>query len=178
MKIDMKRKMTTLVPILGLLGSAGSLADEQLPSGYVMNFYMDSAQAASVKRGAYERVIEKLEKEDSRAAIRVADQLNLCIAYTKTKQLDKATEACDTALAKAGKRIRRGSLSRSAQEATQAANTERAIALINRGVLYAVAGDSDQAKAMFETAASLDTRNEAADINLQILQKDIAESDS
>ena len=162
----------------GLLGWNVTVANELAPTGYVMNFYLDSAQGAAVEDGAYERAIKTLTKKDTQGARRIADQVNLCVAYTKTRQLDEATEACDLALAMAGKRFIRPNLTGFDRAEKYRANEEKAIALVNRGVLYAIAGNSNLAKEMFETAEEIGTNSDTAATNLLVLQRDIAERDS
>jgi len=178
MKMSYTRKGPALAAMMSLFGSAGVMAETDAPTGFVMNYYEDAAQGALVEDGAYETVIDRLAARSTDSARRVADQINLCVAYTKTKQLDKATESCDYALAKAGKRVSRNSLLESHTAAQERANAERAIALINRGVLHAVNGETDEARELFELAAGLETRNESAEANLLVLQREIAEKDS
>ena len=183
MKIDFTEKrlaMATLsvAALFGVLGPASAVADDEAPKGYIMNFYADSAHGAAVEDGAYEVVIDKLEARSTDSARRVAAAVNLCVAYTKTKQIDKATETCDHALEIAGKAVRRISFNDSFRAAQARALDERAIALINRGVLYAVAGKDEQAKEMFEMANSLSDRNESAALNLLVLQREVAEKDT
>ena len=178
MKINRKRNMMMTLTLFGLLGPAAALADKPLPTGYVMNYFSDSAQGAAVEDGAYEVVINKLTKKNARGARRIADQVNLCVAYTKTKQLDKAVTACDQALAMAGRRPMRPNSVGFYHADKHRGNEQRAIALVNRGVLHAVAGDDDMAKAMFEKADGLDVEVEAAALNLLVLQREMAERDS
>ena len=143
-----------------------------------MNFYANSAEGAAVDEGAYETVIEKLTRKDARGARRIADQVNLCVAYTKTRQLEQATRACDQALAMAGRRVVRPNLAGYYHAERNIANEQRAIALVNRGVLHAVAGDADIARELFEMADDLDTSVDSGAVNLLVLQRELAERDS
>ena len=86
------------IAVVGLLASAGAVAEDTLPTGYTMSFYADYAQGSAIEEGAYDVVIDKLTRKDTRGAKRVTSQVNLCVAYTKAKQIDKATEACDAAV--------------------------------------------------------------------------------
>jgi Flp pilus assembly protein TadD len=178
MKANFTRKAPALAALTALLGPASVMAETGSPTGFVMNYYEDAAQGALVEDGAYQTVIDRLAARTTDGARRVADQINLCVAYTKTKQIDKATESCDLALARAGKSVIRSSLYESRRVARARADEERAIALINRGVLYAVTGDVQEARELFELAADLQTRNESAEMNLVMLQKEIAEKDT
>jgi tetratricopeptide (TPR) repeat protein len=178
MKINRKRNTMMILTLSGLLGPAAAVADQSLPTGYVMNYFADSAQGTAVGDGAYEVVIKKLTKKDAMGARRITDQINLCVAYTKTKQLDKAVTACDQALVMASRRPTRLNSVGFNYAIKHRASEQRAIALVNRGVLHAVAGDDDMAKAMFEKADDLDVEVEAATLNLLVLQREIAERDS
>jgi hypothetical protein len=70
---------------------------------------------------------------------------NLCVAYTVTRELDRAFEACAEALTLA-RRVDKGTSARFRSTAT-------ARALTNRGVLRAVSGDTLGAAADFREAA-------------------------
>ena len=61
---------------------------------------------------------------------------------------------------------------------TQVADTGRAIALTNRGVLHAVSGETDKARLMFEMALMLNSKEESARTNLRFLDRDTAVKDS
>lgn len=178
MKMNITRKGPALAALISMLGSASAMAETGAETGFVMNYYEDAAQGALVEDGAYEAVIDRLAARSTDSARRVAEQINLCVAYTKTKQIDKATESCDLALAKAGKTVSRHSLFESHRAAKARADAERAMALINRGVLHAVNGEMDEARELFELAAALQAQNEAAETNLLVLQREIAEQDS
>lgn len=178
MKINFTRKGPALAALISLLGSASAMAETGAPTGFVMNYYEDAAQGALVEDGAYEAVINRLAARSTDSARRVADQINLCVAYTKTKQIEKATVSCDLALDRAGKTVVRHSLLESHRAAKERADLERAIALINRGVLHAVKGETDEARELFELAADLQMRNESAEMNLLVLQRELAEKDS
>jgi hypothetical protein len=178
MKVNKTVTLAMATPLFALLGAASTFAGEPQPTGYVMNFFEDSAQGAAVGDGAYENVIRELTKKDARGARRVADQVNLCVAYAKTGQLTKATEACDTALAIAGKRSMYTSSSGFYHAERNRIREERAITLINRGVLHAVFGDDDRATEMFETAHDLDADIDSAALNLLVLQRELVERDT
>lgn len=167
----------SVAALFGVLGPAAAQADGELPKGYIMNVFGDTAMGTAVEGGAYETVIEKLTEKDARGARRIADQVNLCVAYAKTKQIDKATESCDRALEMAGTTVRRASFE-TLRAAQARANDQRAIALINRGVLHAVVGEDDKAQDLFEAAANLGTDNTSAALNLLVLQRELAEKDT
>lgn len=163
----------------GLFGSAAAQAGEKSADGYVMTVYSDTRYGSAVLEGSPDAVIGKLMRDHDGNPKYLADLIALCVAYTQTKQIDRAVEACDYAIAAAEKEARR--LERSSPYGsylTRTADTGRAIALTNRGVLHAVSGQSDQARAMFEQALGLKSREGSAAINLSLLDERMAGSGS
>ena len=57
-------------------------------------------------------------------------------------------------------------------------DTDRAIALTNRGVLHALNGQNDLARERFEQALDLKSRERSAEINLSLLDERTAGSGS
>ena len=93
-------------------------------------------------------------------------------------QLDSAkaqVEQAHTAL-KDARRLERSRMF--GRQTTQVADTGRAIALTNRGVLHAVTGEKDKARLMFEMALMLKSKEESARTNLRFLDRDTAVKDS
>lgn len=159
-----------------LLGAVTVQAGEDQPNAYVMTVYSDTAHGTEIIDGTPQAVIAKLSRRADAGSNHLADQVNLCVAYTKTKQLEKATEICDSAVAAALEDARRLERSRifSKRKMTQVADTGRAIALTNRGVLHAVTGEKAKARLMFEMALMLKSKEESARTNLLFLDKETA----
>lgn len=178
----MKTETTRCSGLFGLLllvASATAQAESAQANTYVMVVYSDAAHGEKVLSGAPEEVIAKLSRKKTGRSGNLADQVNLCVAYTKTKQLDQAQEACDAAIIASKKEARR--LERSGlygRRTTLVAETGRAIALTNRGVLHAITGESEQARTMFELAMSLESEDQSASSNLDLLEKKVAGRDS
>ena len=63
-------------------------------------------------------------------------------------------------------------------KAVQVVDTSRAIALTNRGVLHAIAGEDAQARAKFEMAMQLKSTEQSAKANLAVLERKLAASRS
>ena len=160
-----------------LFGAVAAHAGQDQPNAYVMTVYSDAAHGTEIIDGAPQEVIAKLSSKVDARSNELAGQVNLCVAYTKTKQLEKATEICDSAVAAALKDARR--LERSnmfGRQTTQVADTGRAIALTNRGVLHAVTGEKARARLMFEMALMLKSTEESARTNLLFLDREAAKA--
>ena len=164
---------------LMLFGAVTAQAGEDQPNAYVMTVYSDTAHGTQIIDGAPQDVIAKLSRKADARSYELEGQVNLCVAYTKTKQIEKAMEICDSAVAAALENARRLERSRKfGRQTTQVADTGRAIALTNRGVLHAITGETDKARLMFEMALMLKSKEESARTNLLFLQRDTATKDS
>lgn len=102
-----------------------------------------------------------------------AEQTNLCVAYTKIRDVEKASTACDAAVAQMKEQEDRASRSRSERSAeVRAYRSDLAVALSNRGVLLAATGDAELARKDFRAAMALQTRVASiVEGNLQRLQQ-------
>lgn len=168
-----------LMVLLGLLGAVSAQADEAPVEGYIMTVYSNMAHGKKILDGSEKRAIAKLARKDDLHAGYLEGEINLCVAYTKAKQVEKATAACDSAIAlslKDAKRIKRSTPF--GRSSVQVADTGRAIALTNRGVLHAIAGETAQARAKFEMAMELKSTEQSAKANLAVLESKLAASRS
>ncbi|MDJ0699386.1 MAG: hypothetical protein QNJ07_05975 [Woeseiaceae bacterium] len=127
----------------GLVVMSGSASAEDNKSAYSMAVIIDAAEGRDVRKGKYEQAIAKLtEAKRNRTDDEFARSTNLCVAYTKTGELEKAEIACDQAvMLYADNRFE--------------PERYRALALSNRGVLRAVKGDVELARADFEAATEI-----------------------
>lgn len=157
------------------LAAAAPLAAAESDEVYTMTVIIDAAHGSKVAAGKYERAIEKI-MATKRSGDAYSKQTNLCVAYTKMGALERATAACETALAI----MLDGRKSRSSYFApAQVEHAERvylALALSNLGVLQAAKGSTDKARKRFLEAVDLDTDLSAPKINLARLAKDEAPS--
>lgn len=132
---------------------------------YEMAFFTDSAQGSKILSGKYEQAIEKINTKADPTASPLA-KTNLCVAYTKSGNIEAAEIACEEAVvaAKSFRKVRRTDLGIETPAHTRARYV--AVALSNRGVLKAVMGDFDAARADFEAALAL--RSSLASIHANI----------
>ena len=147
------------------LVACAPLAAQETDPSYTMTVIVDTAHGSKVTAGKYERAIEKITASKSNRDP-YSKQTNLCVAYTKTGELDKATEACEAALALT---LDSRSPLRSYLGAAQARKADRvymALALSNLGVLHAAKGSPEIALRTFREALELDTGLSAPKVNL------------
>ncbi len=172
-KITRFTRLSRPLALVVWLAIAAPLAAEETDEVYTMTVIVDAAHGTKVAAGNYERAIEKITAA-KRSRDAYSKQTNLCVAYTKTGALEKATAACEAALAI----MLDGREPRSAYFATaeQADRVYLALALSNLGVLQAAKGSTDEARATFLRAVELDTDLSAPKINLARVAKDNAPS--
>ncbi len=139
---------------------------------YTMTVFTDAAHGSKVVTGNYEKAIDRLEGAETRYADSVEGQTNLCVAYLKSGELDKASMACSTAVdvIENDQRLKLASNLIPGYQRRKL-ETELAIALSNRGVMHAVQGDRELAEADFRRAADLEAKVKAPEINLARLQR-------
>jgi tetratricopeptide (TPR) repeat protein len=162
----LSRSITLAASLIG----AAPLAAEEPDEAYTMTVIVDAAHGGKVAAGKYERAIESITTA-KRSGDAYSKQTNLCVAYTKTGALEKATAACEAALAI----MLDGRKSRSTY--VTPAHAERldrvylALALSNLGVLHAAKGSTEMARARFLEAVELHTDLSAPKINLARLAR-------
>jgi len=171
---DMKETRAFAVTCAILLGSVFSMpvtAQETPAAAYTMAVVKNEAYGQRVTAGKYEQAIDKITRGGARVKDRFADQVNLCVAYAKTKDIENANASCNAALA---------GLKRQEARATRSKRTlvysnyqrDLAVALSNRGVLFAVSGDRARAKESFAAAIELQTSvSHIAKSNLEHLKQ-------
>lgn len=171
MKYDRFGQLSRPLAVLAAcLVSAPLVAHEAGPA-YTMTVIIDAAHGSKVAAGKYERAIEEITARKS-TRDPYSRQTNLCVAYTKMGELDKATEACEAALAiTLGSKKPRSSYLGSAQS-ERIERVYLAVALSNLGVLHAAKGSPDFARKSFREALQLETSLSAPRINLARLAKD------
>ena len=171
--MEMSRKR-----ISAMLGTAALLATgltaenvsaQEAQPVYTMTVIVDTAQGHKVAAGKYDRAIARLTAKKS-PVNRYSKDTNLCVAYTKTGDIDNATEACEAAV----EAMRKRRVARSSFSTSEAATSNRvylALALSNLGVLEAVKGDAELARKRFEEALELDAGLSAPKVNLARLAR-------
>ena len=159
----------TVLVLTAAFSCAPVIAQEAQPV-YTMTVIVDAAQGRKVAAGKYEHAIAKLNaKRFNRDSY--SNHTNLCVAYTKTGEIDKATVECEAAVAAMRKKstTKKSSFTAAHQVATN--RMFLAVALSNLGVLDAVKGESKAALEKFEEAIQLDANMSAPKVNIARLAK-------
>ena len=160
--------VATLAAAAGLLAVDVAHAEDKA-AAYKMVVFSDQRHGVTVAKGKYEKAIEKLTAKPERKRDAFETRTNLCVAYTKSGELEKATASCDAALALIReKQARTASPSADVELANE---RSLALALSNRGVLYAVHGDHENARSNFEEAMGLKARLAVPKRNLARLDR-------
>ncbi len=131
-----------------------------------MSVVIDQASfGRTIKNGAYDAAIEKLTSPNRPVRYRIFDEINLCVAYTKTKRLEQARLTCDSAL-----ELVRAKLAKAVDSVDQAKLARfEALALSNRGVLRIATGEYDAAQRDFQSALAASKSISAPRNNLAYL---------
>lgn len=175
MKIETRLLGTTVLLLLGTIGAWTAQAAEG--QNYIMVVYSDRAHGEAVLEDHYARVISKLDRNGGEVD-NFTEQVSLCVALTKTRQFERATEYCDMAIAESEREARRFRNYMGRSPYSRAAVSPRAVALTNRGVLHALTGQPEEARSLFEMAQEADLMEEYAQNNLARLQLSMKEGGS
>ncbi len=137
-----------------LLAADVAMAEEEA-AAYKMVVFSDQRHGAKVAKGNYEKAIAKITAAPERRRDVFETKTNLCVAYTKSGDLENAETNCEAALVYIREK-------HAAAPSTNAIGLRYekylSVALSNRGVLYAVNGDLDSARSTFEEAMELKAR--------------------
>lgn len=141
---------------------------------YTMTVISDDSFGQYIVDGAYEKAISKISDTGPRRLASFEAQTNLCVAYTKSGDLERAEPACDNSVAAIRKLANRAVERRSTPEhIAYGYRRYLALALANRGVLHAVHGDHAQAREFFLRADELGVRR-AAPVEVNLARLDLA----
>jgi len=157
--------------LLGALCAAQVASAHDVDSAFQMTVIKDAAYGGRVVSGHYDVAIEKITDGKIRPSQRFFASTNLCVAYTKSGDLDNARVACNEAVQFAP--------AETALIQDYMADINRryqALALSNRGVLRALSGDESLALQDFEMAISLKGGLSAPERNLTHLRNRDAEA--
>lgn len=158
-------KSRRILPAVALLFCQSLFADS-MPGFYEMAAIEDLAQGQQVVSGNYHAAIKELVGVRPNSNRHFAASTNLCVAYTVTKQFDKAASACDAAI-ESRRHVKYPARWYNA-EMTRTKVRDKAIAFLNRGVLKAVTGDTAGARQDFESANRLKATVDARDNLLRL----------
>ncbi len=169
---DMKKRRAVGFTCALLLGfSMPATAEETAAAAYTMAVIKNEAYGRQVTAGKYEHAIDRITRGGSNLKDRFADHVNLCVAYTKTKDIESANLSCNAALAGLKKQEDRATRSKKSP-LYGSYKRDLAVALSNRGVVFAVSGDKARAKESFAAALELQTSlSHIAKSNLERLEQ-------
>ena len=171
MKTYRERHGIKVAALAFAIASFAAQAEQTEDGRYIMTVYSDMAHGRAILDGSAGELIEDIGGE----ALSLEEEIHLCVAYTKAKQVEHATSTCEAALDSAeeeARKARRTSFAWS-NPAYTAANGH-AMALNNRGVLHALTGNHDEAREMFEAALQVGKRHKYARKNLALLDEELA----
>ena len=149
-----------------LTAPAVGMASE-LPA-YKMAVISDESQGRAILSGDYDTAIDKMTNKPVRFRGRFSTSNNLCVAYAKAKDMQKAIQACDAAVAAVTSSVSKNRLM--ANNKYPAMRRDLAIALSNRAVLFAIQGDLEMAQVGFEEAIELSIGINEPEFNLAVLE--------
>lgn len=149
-----------------IFGSNGQAAEQQAQP-YVMAVLEDHAYGQMVIDGDDDIAIDKITRRHTKGRFDFRDSLALCVAYTRSRQIDHATDACQSAMEKSTSRQdKRRSKVWGLSAMSTLARTNYALAASNHGVLQAISGDTASATESFEAALAANPDFEVAKANL------------
>lgn len=166
-------KSATAVAITtaAILCSGAALHAEEGKLVYTLTAIEDVSYGEAVVAGDYDIAIEGILSSAKVARGGFEAQTNLCVAYTRSGDFEKADASCDAALAALKKRSRTSTATGTASFYSRRTHEKYlALALSNRGVLRVVSGAPDLAREDFEKAANLKFGLDVVDANLAKLE--------
>ncbi len=138
---------------------------------YTLTAIEDVSYGEAIVAGNYDAAIEGILSSAKVARGGFEAQTNLCVAYTRSGEFDKADASCDAALVALKKRYRTSTVAGNIPFYSRRTHEKYlALALSNRGVLRVVSGEPDLARADFERAADLKFGLDVVDTNLAKLE--------
>lgn len=174
MEMSRKRNRPNLlsrsVLVLAATFSCAPVLAQDAQPVYTMTVIVDAAHGQKVAAGKYDRAIAKLAAKRGTSDA-YSDHTNLCVAYTKTGEIEKATVECEAAVAEMRKKPTTKSRGYVPAHRVVANRMYLAVALSNLGVLEVVKGEPEAAREKFEEAIALDASISAPKINIARLAR-------
>jgi hypothetical protein len=156
-----------------ILATAASLAlavpvaqAETETGAFEMVVYTGSTQGKHLIEGDWEAAMAAGE---TASKIRFAALNDRCVSLTVARDLDRAEVVCNDAVRAARRSAASHAAGSTARGIVTDSRTNRAMAFTNRGVLLALQGEGEAARADFEAAMGLNASIEAAAANLEVL---------
>ncbi|MDX1517847.1 MAG: hypothetical protein R3288_13465 [Woeseiaceae bacterium] len=163
----MKPALAAATTALLFLCSGAALHAEEETLYYTLTAIEDVSYGEAVVAGDYETAIEGILTLAKVARGGFEAQTNLCVAYTRSGDFEKADDSCDAALAALKRQSRNATAPGLAPFYSRRLHEKYlALALSNRGVLRVISGEPDLAREDFEKAANLKFGLDVADANL------------
>jgi Flp pilus assembly protein TadD len=164
------RRTPLIAALAAALVAGAAVAAERQPA-FTMTVIHDAYFGKKVISGDYRTAIERIrpKRDDSPASFEA--HTNLCVAYVKAGEVDRAGPACNAAVEAARAQAERASKFAPSYGEENWREYE-AVALSNRGVLHAVAGRIELARLDFSEAIQLRTSIDAPGSNLARLADD------
>ena len=159
-KLKTQQKFSTLAALVLSATVSSQAAGHDAPANpFQMAVIIDEAHGRAIASGRYDAAIEKITAGRNKSHAYFSSQVNLCVAYAKTMEIQKARTACDAAIAHVRKEEGRVSrIKNSRNPELRAYRSNLSAALSNRGVLLAATGDTELAREDFVAAINFDTR--------------------
>ena len=96
---ELKHKYAALAALVVAANFASQASAEDLPdTPLTMTVISDHAYGRTVTKGKYEQAIDHITRNGRCVPERFADHSTLCVAYSKTYEIEKARAACDAAV--------------------------------------------------------------------------------
>lgn len=166
-----KRIGKTVKPIcmLSLALASAPAWSEPEQARYEMSVFSDAAYGTKILAGKYKQAIGKISSRTS-SRNELQRKTNLCVAYTKSGEIELAESACEEAVVAAKVMKAHRSPSGLSDSSQKTHNRFVAIALSNRGVINAVKGDLESARKDFDAALQLSSALASVRANLERLE--------
>lgn len=134
---------------------------------FTLNHISDAAYGRKISSGEFDDAIQSITAAKRHGTDAIYASMNLCVAYVVTRDLENAANACDAAIVGTEERLAEVLEHRSRHSSKAKAYRKfLAIAYSNRGVLRALGGTDDLARADFEKALALKAKLRAPKVNL------------
>ena len=159
-KLKTQQKLAALAALVVAATVSSQAAGHDAPANpFQMAVVIDEAYGRAVVSGDYDKAIEKITAGRNKSHDYFSSQVNLCVAYAKTMEIEKARTACDAAIAHLRKEEGRVSrIKNDRNPELRAYRSNLSAALSNRGVLLVATGDTELAREAFVAAIDIDTR--------------------
>ena len=152
--------------------ACGSAPAHPENSPYTVGVIVDAAKGRTILAEKYESAISKLQEKETAGLEAFFVANNLCVAYLKTGDPEKAVESCNTAVNTIESYFETPRARFGDSGKTITYRRYLAIALSNRGVVLVMNGSTEQAREDF--LAALELRSDAREPEMNLARLDLA----